>query len=334
MRSRRSGFTLIELLVVIAIIAVLIALLLPAVQQAREAARRTQCRNNLKQLGLAFHNYHDVAQRMPPGYVMQFSGTSDGVLDGNWSWGAYLLPYLDQAPLYNTFSPGTKTMSACAADTSVSGCRAGLQTALAAFRCASDSGPNLNDGPQPPDLPAPSTNGYRIQGVPTATSNYMANNASRSLRSNTGPLTATGGVQFANGIAWRNSGCSFSSVTDGLSNTILVGERAYSLRGVKIYAGTIYGIRGAEQAVGDNNRGIMMTHSCGFLLLNSTSSPSAGDYRRNFSSVHTGGVQFLMGDGAVRFISENVSHNIATATTDSTMELLMSRDDGMVMGEF
>lgn len=334
MRSRRSGFTLIELLVVIAIIAVLIALLLPAVQQAREAARRTQCKNNLKQIGLAIHNYHDVTQRMPPGYVMQFSGTADSVLDGNWSWATYLLPYIDQAPLYTKLNPGNNTMTACVADTSVNGCRAGLQTTLTAFRCPSDTGPPLNDGPQPPDLPAPSTNGYRIQGVPTATSNYTANNASRSLRSATGPLTTTGGVQFANGIAWRNSGCSMRDISDGMSNTLLVGERAYQLRGVKIYAATIYGIRGAEQAVGDDNRGLMMTHSCGLSLLNSTSSPTAGDFRRNYSSQHVGGAHFLMGDGAVRFISENVDHNIATATTDSTMERLMSRDDGMVLGEF
>lgn len=334
MRTRRPGFTLIELLVVIAIIAVLIALLLPAVQQAREAARRTQCRNNLKQIGLAMHNYHDTAQRLPPGYVMQFSGTADSVLDGNWSWATYLLPYIDQAPLYTKFNPGPNTMTACVSDTSVNGCRAGLQTTLTAFRCPSDNGPPLNDGPQPPDLPAPSTNGYRIQGVATATSNYMANNASRSLRSDTGPLTAAGSVQFANGIAWRNSSCSMRDVSDGLSNTIMVGERAYQLHAVKIYAGTIYGIRGAEQAVGDDNRGLMMTHSCGLSLINSTTSPTQGDFRRNYSSQHVGGSQFLLGDGSVRFISENVDHNIATATTDSTMERLMSRDDGMVLGDF
>jgi type II secretory pathway pseudopilin PulG len=325
---------LIELLVVIAIIAILIALLLPAVQQAREAARRTQCKNNLKQLGLALHNYHDTAGRFPPGYVMQFSGTGDGTLDGNWGWATYLLPMIDQAPLYSKMNPGNVTMTACVADAAAGGCRAALQTPLPAFRCPSDTGPALNEGPIPPDLPAPSNNGYKIQSVATTLSNYVANNASRSLRSDTGPLTAAGNVQFANGIFWRNSNASMRDITDGTSNTIMLGERAWQLNGVKIFAATVFGIRGAQQAVGDNNRGIMMNHSCGFLLVNSTNSPVAGDFRRNYSSLHEGGAHFLMGDGAVRFISENVDHNIATASTDSTMERLMSRDDGLVIGDF
>src|SRR5690606_35270992 len=105
-RVRRTGFTLIELLVVIAIIAILIALLLPAVQQAREAARRTQCKNNMKQKGPAVHNYHDVFGMFPP------AGTADGV--GNnmnqndaWGWPIRLLPYIDQGPLYNQIDPGS-----------------------------------------------------------------------------------------------------------------------------------------------------------------------------------------------------------------------------------
>src|SRR5688500_4365529 len=102
---RRRGFTLIELLVVIAIIAVLIALLLPAVQQAREAARRTQCRNNLKQIGLALHNYHDVHNTFPMGYCAGMTYV-DGASDTSpgWSWATYILPQLDQGPLYNQFN--------------------------------------------------------------------------------------------------------------------------------------------------------------------------------------------------------------------------------------
>ena len=98
--TMKRGFTLIELLVVIAIIAILIALLLPAVQQAREAARRSQCKNNMKQIGLALHNYHDVYNTFPPGYVGQ---TDVSILAGYglWSWSALILPYIDQAPLYN-----------------------------------------------------------------------------------------------------------------------------------------------------------------------------------------------------------------------------------------
>src|SRR3954447_24995498 len=115
-RRRRTGFTLIELLVVIAIIAILIALLLPAVQQAREAARRTQCRNNLKQMGLAMHNYHDVFNCFPPGYLGYPAAAGQDCsavrntapFAQGWGWGTYLLPYLDQAPLYNSLNPGQK----------------------------------------------------------------------------------------------------------------------------------------------------------------------------------------------------------------------------------
>src|SRR3954463_8669310 len=99
----RFGFTLIELLVVIAIIAILIALLLPAVQQAREAARRTQCKNNLKQIGLALHNYHDVFGCIPPGYIDIGTPNSPTVYDGGWSWASMILPQIDQAPLFNSF---------------------------------------------------------------------------------------------------------------------------------------------------------------------------------------------------------------------------------------
>src|SRR6516225_9974587 len=98
-RFSRHGFTLIELLVVIAIIAVLVAILLPAVQQAREAARRTQCRNHLKQLGIALHNYHGTCNVFPPGYV---SGAIYPATANGWGWCAQLLPQLDQAPLYNS----------------------------------------------------------------------------------------------------------------------------------------------------------------------------------------------------------------------------------------
>lgn len=104
--TRKRGFTLIELLVVIAIIAILIALLLPAVQQAREAARRSTCKNNLKQIGIALHNYHDTHSVLPPGVLMFDDGSGDPDPDlGNWGWNTFLLPYIDQAPLYNQLTP-------------------------------------------------------------------------------------------------------------------------------------------------------------------------------------------------------------------------------------
>ena len=136
MLRRRSAFTLIELLVVIAIIAVLIALLLPAVQQAREAARRSQCKNNLKQFGLALHNYHDTHQTLPYGMEGREGGSG-----GNWTWGSLILSQVDQAPLANSLLVGSTSFSvACGNATKV----ALMKTPLSLFRCPSDTGLPVN----------------------------------------------------------------------------------------------------------------------------------------------------------------------------------------------
>ena len=135
---KHRGFTLIELLVVIAIIAILIALLLPAVQQAREAARRTQCKNNLKQIGLALHNYHDVNRAFPPGWVPQLSSTGavSNTRRSSWAWSVFILPYIDQAPLFNQLTqtpvPVYPNFPVLPGDD--------LDRNLAAFTCPSDAG--------------------------------------------------------------------------------------------------------------------------------------------------------------------------------------------------
>jgi prepilin-type N-terminal cleavage/methylation domain-containing protein len=135
--SNRTGFTLIELLVVIAIIAILIALLLPAVQQAREAARRTQCKNNLKQLGLGLHNYHDVFGTLPPGWVDQNNNRAS-----NWGWAVYILPQIDQAALYATLDVGNGSLGLALEDVTK---LAPMLNTYPAFRCPSDTAPNVNE---------------------------------------------------------------------------------------------------------------------------------------------------------------------------------------------
>ena len=143
-RSARTGFTLIELLVVIAIIAILIALLLPAVQQAREAARRMSCKNNLKQIGVAMHNFHDTYQELPAGY-----GFNDIANAANWTkawgWGARILPYIEQENLYNLLGVGTREFDQALPGNNSSSWPAdmvaAIRTPIAIYRCPSDITP-------------------------------------------------------------------------------------------------------------------------------------------------------------------------------------------------
>ena len=207
---RRVGFTLIELLVVIAIISVLIALLLPAVQQAREAARRTQCLNHLKQVGLALHNYHDVHGRFPPGWV---SSDSNG-----FSWMARILPQLDQGNLFQKINFAEASHSNPANLTVI-------QTALKVFRCPTDDGPDRY-------FQNSSITGRSV--ADQAVSNYVGNSGTLCFPNNTTVHFPTDGAFF------RNSGISMRDIVDGTSNTFLVGERRWARSPVASNFGDAY----------------------------------------------------------------------------------------------
>jgi prepilin-type N-terminal cleavage/methylation domain-containing protein len=183
-RQGRAGFTVIELLVVIMIIGTLVALLLPAVQAAREAARRSACSNNLHQIGLALHNYHATYNILPPGSIV---AASSPLRQNGWGWGAQILPYLEQTPLFNTVN-----MMWCTTD---SANLTALGQSLAAFSCPSD--------------PAPST--VPVGSLTLATGNYAGSAGSRAF--------GTPGVLYEMSIV------DFGKITDGLSLTFLVGER-------------------------------------------------------------------------------------------------------------
>ncbi|ODA33690.1 DUF1559 domain-containing protein [Planctopirus hydrillae] len=300
--SRRRAFTLIELLVVIAIIAILIALLLPAVQQAREAARRTQCKNNLKQLGLSLHNYHDTALQFPPLFLYEENPAACAATPCNepsWGWTMMILPYMDQAPLYNTVNPGPITLKAALADTTK---RPLLQTPLAAFRCPSDVGQILT--------------AQAISGQLTSRSSYPGVNG-------TGPrayMTAQAGI-----FGKRNVGTKMRDITDGTSNTIMVGERASKIKtnvndtythwvGVSEGNTDNSGFKGAFELAG----------TTGYAM--NTPEAASWMFRGWFSSLHTGGAHFLMADGSIRFVSENV---------DLTLyKNLSTFSGGEVVGEF
>lgn len=313
MSRRRSAFTLIELLVVIAIIAVLIALLLPAVQQAREAARRTQCKNKLKQFGIALHNYHDVYQSFPYGFEGREGGSG-----GNWAWGAMILPQVEQASLFNLLAVGSGSFATACADATKF---AAMQRPLAMFRCPSDVGLPTNSA----FLQNNGVGGSLNRDL--ATSNYVvSNHTTENVRdaSFNGVFGCGGGA----GCVTSRPSIAIRDITDGTSNTIAIGERAWNSGNIQYNAAIAYGTRDTD--AGANNYGVTTVHGCGVRPINSTDT-SAG--QRAFSSTHEGGAQFLLTDGSVRFISENINHN-TDGTINSTFEYLIARADGNALGDF
>ncbi len=334
----RRGFTLVELLVVIAIIGILIALLLPAVQAAREAARRSQCSNNLKQIGLAIHNYHDTYQSLPSGYILA-PGPVPPVTGSlaSWGWGAFILPFVEQQPLHDRLSPGRFRLSDALTAGGPLDRVADLQTPIAAFRCPSDLAKETNTG-----FTLPNASGT---GVATATSNYVGNNTSRKWHSG-GYLVGTDPGQPSqwnpptsaacapNGLFWRDSCVKFRDIVDGTSNTICVGERAWELTGpagtaVRCNAGAVHG-------TDNRNEQINIRVNLGGGAVPLGPSPTGTSYcYYGFSSPHPGGVGFVLADGSVRFISTTIDHNwVTTPTVDSTFERLLSREDRQPVGEF
>jgi prepilin-type N-terminal cleavage/methylation domain-containing protein/prepilin-type processing-associated H-X9-DG protein len=266
----RKAFTLIELLVVIAIIAILVGLLLPAVQKVRESAARAQCQNNLKQIGLAAHAYHDAKKGLPPGYLATaaYPSTSPG-----WGWAAYLLPYLEQEPLYRQINFNLPVEG-----------QAIIQTMLPAFLCPSD---------MPPASAFAITNATFGTVCLAAPSSYAATCGSDASEVD----DPTG-----NGIFYRNSKTRFTDITDGTSNTAMIGDRAWAdTKG--IWAGAP---NGAVTRSGPTNPWPSTTGSAQALVLvhnnwiNITTDADGG--LDDFSSKHTGGANILFGDGSVRFI--------------------------------
>ncbi len=336
-RSPRRGFTLIELLVVIAIIAILIALLLPAVQQAREAARRTQCRNHLKQIGLALHNYLDVFGSLPPGVVHNRNDIGDlpnddddgtaGTYFGGYGWGAFILPYLDQAALYNSLQVNAVSLDTLLRSTA-NPAQSLTKTPLAIYRCPSDTGPDWN-------TERAWTNPYKAffnnQPVFMATANYIGLSGSRWSR----PIQWINTRRDPFGSFWGDSAVAIRDFIDGTSNTFVVGERdweqglAGNWLGQRNYNGN--GIIGGRQNLAILNVKINDP------ALQPNGVPVAS---RGFSSLHAGGAHFLFADGRVQFLSENIEFNNAQPNQQSPnnntglYQRLGRRNDGLTLGEY
>ncbi|WP_417390007.1 DUF1559 domain-containing protein [Gimesia sp.] len=316
----KRGFTLIELLVVIAIIAILIALLLPAVQQAREAARRSTCKNSLKQIGLAIHNYADTHRVFPLGNV----NTNSATTDYNWAWSTFILPFVDQAPLYNTINPNGGLLLPVA-DATFGTTPAALQTAIPVYRCPSSIVPVVNN------LRTDSANkGYGALSYPAVSGHIGDLNGT--------PVTT---YQYK-GSFYPRSSVRFRDFTDGTSNTILVGERAFQQTGstitqpsAAIWAGgrtNAVGTTGITSSMEQDTTGVVSQAT------NINQKTTGSSPHRGFSSQHVGGCHFLLGDGTVRFISENINsadfNTTAGAAAMGTYQKLAIINDGQVLGEF
>jgi prepilin-type N-terminal cleavage/methylation domain-containing protein/prepilin-type processing-associated H-X9-DG protein len=286
LERRPAGFTLIELLVVIAIIAVLIGLLLPAVQRVREAANLASCKNNLKQIGLALQSYHDAQSTFPVGY---YDPTPWPQFDNGpgWGWGAYLLPYLEQANIYNQIN--FKLDVGAPANAQV------RTTFLSIFFCPSDLSLNtftVTDG---------GSNSWTL-----AQASYVACNGNDGVDDFTTP-PHTGA--FLRGIR----GFRITEIRDGLSNTFFVGDRTAQLSYCTWIGGPTGALNPFLQSPGDFGAEItlLMCHA------GDTGPNTPGVYDADStSSPHGTGVPFLFGDGSVHYISNaiNISTWMALAT--------------------
>jgi prepilin-type N-terminal cleavage/methylation domain-containing protein/prepilin-type processing-associated H-X9-DG protein len=278
---RRLAFTLVELLVVIAIIAVLIGLLLPAVQKVREAAARAKCQNNLKQIGLAFHNYHSAYERFPAGFTSRALEENGPGLGPGWGWGATLLPYLEQDALYRQIDFAKDIADPANARTRV--------TSVAVFMCPSDDPPALT-------FTAADEGGVAICDV--AFANYVGVG---------GTSEVTGFPDTGNGVLYRNSTIRLTDITDGTSNTIFAGERASKRSPQTTWVGAVTGCSVPPQNPGYDDEGppvLVLTNTGEAADARVPNNPL--DHVEDSNSRHPQGVNFLFGDGSVRVIQNTV----------------------------
>jgi prepilin-type N-terminal cleavage/methylation domain-containing protein/prepilin-type processing-associated H-X9-DG protein len=266
----RRGFTLIELLVVIAIIAVLIALLVPAVQKVRESAARTQCANNLKQMGLALHAFHDTNKGLPPGYLATAAYPS---CSPGWGWAAFILPYIEQGPLHYQINFASPVQA-----------QAAITTVIPIYVCPSD---------------VTTASPFAITDAGGA---VLCQAAPSSYAATVGPDASDVADPTGDGVFYRNSRTRMTDITDGTSQTVMAGDRAWA-QTHGIWAGAPDG--GVVRAGNANPWTSATAPAPCFVLVHNnwinilTDSDGGLD---DFSSMHTGGANLLFADGSVHFL--------------------------------
>ncbi|QDU96783.1 DUF1559 domain-containing protein [Lignipirellula cremea] len=343
--NRCRAFTLVELLVVIAIIGVLVALLLPAVQMAREAARRSACTNNFKQLGLAIATYHDAHKKLPPGAV----GVS--AVTGLWGWGAMILPQMEEAGLYEELGVGRGALPFIPSTGLNSG--RGIEQSLEGFRCPSDTGPNNIT-----QVVAAASLRYAYRdGVASGTarygavSNYIANNgygmylAAAGKNGAIAQANSTGPFRLysTSSATLDYSLLSIEDITDGTATTIALGERCWIMKvynpststtaNATYYAANAYSAYTSDNVYGYGLSAVLGIGSSG--INNSTVTNAPSSTYDGFSSMHPGGANFAFCDGSTRFLSANIDYDpVNDGATSVYEQLLAYQDDTVITREY
>ncbi|UUO05088.1 DUF1559 domain-containing protein [Blastopirellula sp. J2-11] len=316
-KANRRGFTLVELLVVIAIIGVLIALLLPAIQQAREAARRLHCTNNLKQIALAMHNYHDTHTVFPAGVVTNNPSNlcpqlqSGVVMRSSAPWAVVLLPFMEDAARYESFDPeGTYFGLYPSGGGNGTSEKAAQLIRNTRFECPSDNNSNSDNA---------NSNYFAIMGSCASTTDEgccRTPNYSGRIGSNTG-------------MFYNNSNTRFRDLSDGSSNVMMLGESRYLQ--VKGGFASYYGSWASSYYWSTSNGEMYVTLAAIMKQINSSPLDPAEDVTINlmtntFGSHHTGGAFFALADGSIHFQSENIDIN--------TFRDLGRKSDGLPVAGF